>query len=61
MRDVLGLEVKCSGGLDWFKRRQIGRKRVLLREPERCLECGHVFISLYPLGRCEDHGGLEEI
>ncbi len=61
MSDVSGLDTDCSGGLDWFKHRQFGRKRVLLREPERCLECGRVFISLYPLGRCTDHDGLEEI
>ncbi|MFQ5479771.1 MAG: hypothetical protein ACE5DW_00650 [Thermodesulfobacteriota bacterium] len=61
MTDVSGSEMKASGGLNWFKYRQIGRKRVLLREPERCLECGHVFISLYPIGRCVDHDGLEEI
>jgi len=61
MSDVSGLDTNVSGGLDWFKRRQLGNKRVLLREPERCLECGRVFISLYPLGRCCDHDGLEEI
>ncbi|MFQ5427756.1 MAG: hypothetical protein ACE5EZ_02130 [Thermodesulfobacteriota bacterium] len=61
MRDVFGLEARGSGGLDWFKHHQIGKNRVLLREPEKCLECGHVFISLYPLGRCLDHDGLEEI
>ncbi len=61
MRDVSNLESKGSGGLDWFRHRQLGTKKVLLREPERCLECGHVFISLYPLGRCNDHDGLEEI
>lgn len=35
--------------------------RVLLREPERCLECGKVFISLYALKSCSDHEGLERI
>jgi hypothetical protein len=41
-----------------------GRKsgsRVLLREPERCLECGKVFLSLYALKSCGDHEGLEGI
>jgi len=61
MSDVSGIGTGSSGGLDWFKYRRFGRKRVLLREPERCLECGYVFISLYPLGRCLDHDGLEEI
>jgi len=61
MNDVSRIGTGASGGLDWFKYRQLGRKRVLLREPERCLECGRVFISLYPLGRCVDHDGLEEI
>ncbi len=35
--------------------------RVLLREPERCLECGKVFISLYALKSCSDHEGLDRI
>lgn len=38
-----------------------GGSRVLLREPERCLECGKVFISLYALKSCRDHEGLERI
>ncbi len=50
-----------SGGLNWFRNRRLRRTRVLLREPERCLECGHVYISLYPLSKCIDHDGLERI
>ncbi|HLC17503.1 MAG TPA: hypothetical protein VJM57_00620 [Thermodesulfobacteriota bacterium] len=46
---------------DWFKFRHRTRNNVLLREPERCWECGHVYISLYPLRACADHDGLEEI
>lgn len=38
-----------------------GGSRVLLREPERCLECGKVFISLYALKSCSDHEGLDRI
>lgn len=37
------------------------RNRVLLREPERCGECGRVYISLYPISRCADHDGLDRI
>lgn len=44
---------------DWFKYRSRNKDRVLLREPERCMECGSVFISLYPLKKCEDHTGLD--
>jgi hypothetical protein len=40
---------------------QRGSARVLLREPERCMECNRVYISLYALGSCNDHDGLEEI
>ncbi len=50
-----------TGGLHWFRQHCSGRNRVLLREPERCIECGHVYISLYPLSKCADHSGLEEI
>jgi len=56
-----GSESNPTGGLHWFRQRQFGRNRVLLREPERCFECGSVYISLYPLSRCVDHEGLEEI
>ena len=38
-----------------------GSKRVLLREPERCLTCSGDFLSLYPLRSCSDHVGLEEL
>ncbi len=36
-------------------------KRVLLREPEMCPECGMVYISLYALKQCADHYGLDEL
>ena len=45
-----------SGG---FNRR--AGSRVLLRAPERCLECGKVFISLYALKSCKDHEGLDRV
>jgi len=45
----------------WFGYRHHGANRVLLREPERCEECARVFISLYPITRCQDHEGLDEI
>ncbi len=35
--------------------------KVLLRSPEGCRECGVQFKSLYPLRRCLDHMGLENI
>lgn len=35
--------------------------RILLREPEVCMECNKVFISLYPLKNCMEHEGLDEI
>ncbi|MBI5238423.1 MAG: hypothetical protein HY887_08395 [Deltaproteobacteria bacterium] len=35
------------------------KKKVLLREPEMCMECSEVFISLYPLRRCADHASIE--
>ncbi len=40
---------------------QMGKNRVLLREPERCLECAKVYISLYPLKSCLEHEGLDEV
>ncbi len=46
---------------DWRKYHPRGRERVLLREPEMCRECLRTFLSLYPLKRCADHDGLEEI
>ncbi|GMR04638.1 MAG: hypothetical protein BMS9Abin23_0540 [Thermodesulfobacteriota bacterium] len=46
---------------NWFKYRFKGSNKVLLREPERCWECGAVYISLYPLRQCVDHDGLEKI
>ncbi|MBI5562745.1 MAG: hypothetical protein HY894_07855 [Deltaproteobacteria bacterium] len=42
-------------------RNAFGRGRVLLREPERCPECNRVYLGLYPLKRCDDHEGLDEL
>ncbi len=38
-----------------------GRRGVLLREPERCPECNKVYLSLYALGECADHDGLDQL
>lgn len=38
-----------------------GSKRVLLREPEKCLMCSRDYLSLYPVKSCSDHIGLEEL
>lgn len=35
-------------------------KRIVLREPERCGECGKVFLSIHRLKECKDHEGLDE-
>ncbi|WKZ33666.1 MAG: hypothetical protein QY316_04495 [Thermodesulfobacteriota bacterium] len=40
---------------------QEGASRVLLREPEACMECNRVFVSLYPIRSCREHEGLDEI
>lgn len=37
------------------------KKRILLREPERCCECNRIFISLYELKNCMDHENLDEL
>lgn len=37
------------------------KRRILLKEPERCPECNKVFISLYILKECTDHEGLDEL
>lgn len=37
------------------------KAKILLREPERCWECGRTFISLYPLKHCGDHEDLERL
>ncbi len=37
-----------------------GGKRVLLREPEKCLACEGEFLSLYPLKDCIEHAGLDK-
>jgi len=37
------------------------RPRVLLREPEVCMECNKVYLALYSLRCCGDHEGLEKI
>ena len=49
-------EMKWSG-----KYRAPGGKRVLLREPEVCMECNRVFLALYAIRSCADHEGLEEV
>ncbi len=49
-------EMKWSG-----KKTSSGKKRVLLREPEVCLECNRVFLALYAIRSCRDHEGLDEI
>lgn len=59
METVTNQSGAVSEKSDWFKYRSRNKDRVLLREPERCLECASVFISLYPLKRCEDHRGLD--
>jgi len=41
--------------------RATGGKRVLLREPERCLRCNQEFMSLYPLSDCAEHDGLDRV
>lgn len=38
-----------------------GKKRVLLREPEVCMECNRVFLALYAVRSCRDHEGLDEL
>lgn len=37
------------------------KERVLLREPERCMECKDVFISLYPIKCCKDHDCIDRV
>jgi len=50
------------GSSDWsWNGRAIGRNRVLLREPEKCPACEVVFLSLYPIGCCADHAGLDRL
>lgn len=46
---------------NWWNANRVGARRVLLREPEMCAECGGVFLSLYPLRSCFDHDGLDKI
>ncbi|HHL39613.1 MAG TPA: hypothetical protein ENJ37_03835 [Deltaproteobacteria bacterium] len=46
---------------DWLRHHPKGRERVLLRGPERCEECGRVYLSLYRLRGCVDHDGLERL
>lgn len=36
-------------------------RRIPLRGPEMCSECGHVYLSLHRLIGCEEHVGLDEI
>lgn len=37
------------------------KDRVLLHEPETCMDCGKSFLSLYPLKNCADHAGQEAL
>lgn len=50
-----------SDAVNSWRPGRVGTRRVLLREPEMCAECGSVFLSLYPIRRCNDHDGLEKI
>lgn len=40
--------------------RNVGGK-VLLHEPEQCMECSKSFLSLYPIKNCGDHDGLDSL
>ncbi len=46
---------------DWFRGNSKGRERILLREAERCKQCGKEFQSLYVLKRCKDHSDMVEL
>ncbi|MCR4286676.1 MAG: hypothetical protein NUW09_01550 [Deltaproteobacteria bacterium] len=46
-------------GCDWFGCAR--RSKVLLREPERCRECGDVYVSLYSLRQCVDHDSTDRL
>ncbi len=60
MGAYLGDEVFAGeAGRNWLGRAMRGK--VLLREPERCMECGEVYVSLYPLRQCADHDSMEKI
>ncbi|MBI5237780.1 MAG: hypothetical protein HY887_05085 [Deltaproteobacteria bacterium] len=48
-----------KAGCDWFGCAR--QSKVLLRAPERCRECGEVYVSLYSLSRCADHDSMEKI
>lgn len=50
-----------SGDGTGVQYRSTGRPRVLLREPERCIECNKVFLGLYQIKTCAEHYGLDEI
>ena len=60
MGAYLGDDVSAGkAGCDWFG---CGKQsKVLLREPERCRECGEVYVSLYSLRQCVDHDSMEKI
>lgn len=45
---------------NWAGYRKKTVNTVLLREPERCMECNKVYLSLYPLRSCKDHEGLDK-
>lgn len=48
-----------TAGCDLFVRAK--RSKVLLREPERCPECGEEYLSLYPLGKCAEHDPTDRV
>lgn len=35
----------------------MNRQRIILQEPEQCLECNEIFLSAHVLWECEDHQG----
>ena len=50
-----------SDGSDWGRFQSRGRERILLHEPERCVQCGRHFESLYAIKGCAEHKGLKSI
>lgn len=59
---AMEMDLSISRFAKWGSSVQHGkRSKVLLREPEKCVECNKVFLSLYPLRRCSDHEGLDSM
>ena len=46
---------------DGQRHRASGRNRVLLREPEMCVKCNQLILSLYTLSDCTEHDGLDRL